>query len=62
VVFLFLSASFLLSFFIFSALGFELWASHLVGKHSTLEPFRQLFFVMSDFEIGSHELFAQGWL
>jgi hypothetical protein len=38
-------------------------ASCLLGRCSyLLEPLRQPFFVMAFFEIGSWELFAQGWL
>jgi hypothetical protein len=44
--------------FFLVVLGFELGASHLLDRHSTLEPLHQPFFVMDFFQIGSGELFA----
>jgi hypothetical protein len=44
-----------------AALGFELRASHLLGRWSTLKPLLQPFFVMGFLETRSHELSASGW-
>jgi hypothetical protein len=45
-------------FLVMVVLGFELRASHLLGK--PLESLCQPFFVLDIFEIGSCEVFAQG--
>jgi hypothetical protein len=52
-----------LFFFFFFCLAFEFRGSHLIGRCSYhLSHSTSPFFVMGFFKIGSHELFAQGWL
>jgi hypothetical protein len=46
-------------FFFLVVLGFELRASLLLGRHSTLEPLCQPLFTLCIFKIGSWELFAR---
>jgi hypothetical protein len=45
--------------FFFMVLGFELMASHLLGRYSTLETLHEPFFVFGNFEKGFQKLFAQ---
>jgi hypothetical protein len=45
-------------FHFFAVLGFELWASPLLGRCSVAWATHQPFFVLSIFEIGSQELFT----
>jgi hypothetical protein len=48
---------------LFVALGFELSASHLLGRHSyCFRHSTSPFFVVGFFKIGSLKLFAQGYL
>jgi hypothetical protein len=53
-----------LSLFFFLSLGFELRASHLLGRHSYClgHSASFFFFVMGIFKIESLTLFALGWL
>jgi hypothetical protein len=49
-------------FFFLAVLGFELWASHLLGRHYQLEPLCQSFFCVGYFWDRVLQFICPGWL